>query len=60
MNSGLRYFTVNAFSTRVINGVKTKTALVMEPCRYDQWSGLGEHFGYLYNKLSFQKWLCPL
>lgn len=59
MNTGNRYFGVSVVITKVINGAKSKVNLLMGPCKYDEWLQLGEHFGYLYNKLQFQKWLCP-
>lgn len=59
MNTGNRYFTVTATSTKVVNGAKTKVTLLMGKCDFDEWNSLGDHFGYLYNKLQFQKWLCP-
>lgn len=59
LNSGNRYFNIKVSAVSVINGVKDKPALVMQPCSLEQWSKLGDSFAALYNKLSFSQWICP-
>ena len=59
MNSGDRWFDIYMQFRSYGDGMRNKTYVPLVACDKEVWMGIDESFGEVYDRLGFDRWLCP-
>ena len=59
LNAGERWFDVYMQFRSYNSEARNKTYVQMVPCSRTQWIKIDESYGPIYDRLGFEKWLCP-